>query len=368
VPVLVLFVAANLAAADSSYASIAENDGESGLVSGLTSGVSGEKGGPAVSDLGESVSVDPPVASTDATFSVSKIPLRHRKDLLPRGPGVPARPGEHEQAYELPEDPNRVPKKDFQSYHAQLNNAYRDRIFQKQAELDMMEQKNSMEAIKTSMVINELELNRAEACRNVLRAHGVEAALADWKTQPQRSIDNALAGARNGYDTPMVPENYTSTLTLSPTPAPGPNIRDVTMITLNPSWPRTMAANQQTPTNRRLLEAAEAGNPNDGPKELHEKISKMEDEINEYVKDAPSDVSSMTSSALHWQKVLQQKKDLLEVLKQRLHRYEAVKNECIPFLKDMRARRSNPKYDFTAMIVKGLDKGEIPQVYKHKDP
>ena len=277
VPVLVLFVAANLAAADSSYASIAENDGESGLVSGLTSGVSGEKGGryfvfislcmfnngfrdlsmcfqgPAVSDLGESVSVDPPVASTDATFSVSKIPLRHRKDLLPRGPGVPARPGEHEQAYELPEDPNRVPKKDFQSYHAQLNNAYRDRIFQKQAELDMMEQKNSMEAIKTSMVINELELNRAEACRNVLRAHGVEAALADWKTQPQRSIDNALAGARNGYDTPMVPENYTSTLTLSPTPAPGPNIRDVTMITLNPSWPRTMAANQQTPTNRRLL-------------------------------------------------------------------------------------------------------------------
>ena len=94
----------------------------------------------------------------------------------------------------------------------------------------------------------------------------------------------------------------------------------------------------------------------------------MEDEINEYVKDAPSDVSSMTSSALHWQKVLQQKKDLLEVLKQRLHRYEAVKNECIPFLKDMRARRSNPKYDFTAMIVKGLDKGEIPQVYKHKDP
>merc|ERR1711988_267789 len=93
-------------------------------------------------------------------------------------------------------DPDLIPLKDCKSFHAQLHNRYKKRIEDYETR---METARPLEKIKMRMIIADLELDRAEACKNVLQQHGVEV---EWKVDPKK--DNAIGAVKGGVDSNVV--------------------------------------------------------------------------------------------------------------------------------------------------------------------
>jgi len=89
---------------------------------------------------------------------------------------------------------------DVVNYDAHLSTVYGTKIAGYSRDLDLIKDKQSLPAIRLGMIIHELELSRAEACRKVLKMHHVDN---DWVTDP--TVDESIGNVQKGYDTPMVP-------------------------------------------------------------------------------------------------------------------------------------------------------------------
>jgi len=90
--------------------------------------------------------------------------------------------------------------RDAVNFDAHLNTMYAKKIDGYSRDLDLVKDKTSKQAMRLQMIVHELELSRAEACRKVLKMHHVDN---KWVTDP--TVDESIGNMQKGYDTPMVP-------------------------------------------------------------------------------------------------------------------------------------------------------------------
>lgn len=300
-------------------------------------------------------------------------------------------------------DPYLVPMKDSKSYHAQMFDSYKQRIEQLQAEISNMgpEGATSMAATKIQMVIEELQLSRAEACKQVLHNHGINA---NWTVDPH--MDQAMGGIAAGYDNaarlPLEKHYRVLAPDYVPPPPPAttweqrldahvaelapqdsaPAVQDLSDLDLGESASTTADANDAVREVQELgatmvsgddaLNATANVTANETQKKpyiedplvIMKKIAKAETKT-KVAQDGMAaasccDLDGMPWGCTHSQQCTDYHAELeqlgvrLAAAQQELVEAQRVKGECVTFMEEMKAKRG-PDNRVTQMIVDGIN-------------
>lgn len=296
-------------------------------------------------------------------------------------------------------DPYLVPTKDSKSINAQMFDSYKHRIWELQGKISNMgeEGATSLAAAKIQMEIEELQLSRAEACKQVLHNHGINA---NWTVDPH--MDQAMGGIAAGYDNaakdPLKKHYRVLAPDYVPPPPPAttyehrldaaianlnphdsaPAVQDLSDLDLGETASTTADANDAVREVQELDATTMSGDDAlnavanetqkkpyiEDPLVITKKIAKAENRT-KVVQDGMAaasccDLDGMPWGCSHTQQCtdyhaeLEQLGERLAAAQQELVKAQRVKRECVTFMEEMKAKRG-PDNRITKMIVDGID-------------